>query len=191
MSTHEHILRLFDDNAAALTAARDVLPARLQQAAEMMIACYQHDGGVYLFGNGGSAADAQHIAAELVGRYQRERRALRAVALTTDASILTAVSNDYAYDRVFVRQLEALARPGDVAIGLSTSGNSPGVTAGLEYARAHDIRTIAVTGPGGGACAALADVLLPIPGDCTARVQEIGTLAYHILCELVEDALAN
>jgi D-sedoheptulose 7-phosphate isomerase len=150
---------------------------------------YRAGHGVFTFGNGGSAADAQHIAAELVGRFLRNRRAFQAEALSTNTSILTAVANDFSFERIFVRQLEANARPGDVAWGLSTSGSSANVVAALRYARRRGLKTIALTGQGGGQCATCADLLLDIPSTCTPRVQEVGTLVYHLVCELVETAL--
>ena len=177
------------ESAAVITATADVLSDPLVGAVELVIDSYRQSGGVYAFGNGGSAADAQHIACELVGRFLQHRRALRAVALHADTSTLTAVANDYDFDRIYCRQLEALARPGDVAIGLSTSGNSPNVVAALQTARELGCRTIAFTGQGGGRCADLADVLLAVPAQLTPRVQEAHMALYHILCELVERAI--
>jgi D-sedoheptulose 7-phosphate isomerase len=141
------------------------------------------------FGNGGSAADAQHLVAELVGRFQREREGFRAVALTADTSLLTSVANDYGFDRVFARQLEALGHPGDVAFAISTSGRSPNVVAALQSARARGLRTIALTGRDGGEAGRLAEVHVNVPDDCTARVQEVHCTLIHALCELVETAL--
>lgn len=141
---------------------------------------------VLAFGNGGSAAEAQHFAAELSGRYSRERRALAALALTTDSSAVTAIANDYGFDRIFARQVEALGRTGDVAVGISTSGRSPNVVAGLATARARGLATIAVTGPDAGALGAHADVVLAVPGPSTARVQEGQLTILHIICDLVE-----
>jgi len=137
-------------------------------------------------GNGGSAADAQHLAAEIVGRYRRERRGLPSIALTTDTSILTAVANDYGYDAVFSRQVEALGVSGDLLVGISTSGNSPNVVAALEVARAQGLVTVAFTGEGGGRMASLADHLFAVPARNTARVQEAHSLAGHMLCDWVE-----
>ncbi len=151
------------------------------------------DGHTFLvFGNGGSAADAQHIAAELVGRYLRERRALPAIALTTDTSILTSVGNDYGYDHVFARQVEALARPGDVVLGISTSGNSPNVKRALERATAiGGVITAAFLGRTGGEIRAIVDHAIVIPAQDTARIQECHITMGHILCELVEDFLTQ
>ena len=149
----------------------------------------QADGGkVLIFGNGGSAADAQHMAAELVIRFQREREALAAIALTTDTSILTAVGNDYAFERVFARQVDALGRPGDVAFGISTSGSSANVVKGLEAARARGLTTIALTGRDGGEVGRVADIHVNVPEPSTARVQEVHRTLIHAMCELIEDA---
>jgi len=147
-------------------------------------------GKVLVFGNGGSAADAQHLAGELVGRYLVDRRALPAIALTTDPSILTAVANDMGYDAVFRRQVEAHGRPGDVAIGISTSGRSRNVLAALEWARAHRLVTVGLTGGGGGPLAALADHLIDVPSAETPRIQEVHGLVIHLLCQIVEEELA-
>jgi D-sedoheptulose 7-phosphate isomerase len=142
---------------------------------------------VLVFGNGGSATDAQHLAAELVGRFRRERQGWPAVALTADAAVLTSVANDYGYDAVFARQVEALGRPGDVAVGITTSGASPNVNAGLERARALGLVTIGLTGRDGGATAALVDEHVNVPGDDTARIQEVHRTILHVWCELIED----
>ena len=144
---------------------------------------------IYFFGNGGSAADAQHIAAELVGTFlDKERPALRAMALTTDTSILTSVSNDLGYDKIFARQIEGLGRSGDVAIGISTSGNSPNVLAGLQAARNKGLVTVGWTGKGGGEVAACVDHLFAVPHTSTPRIQEIHITAGHLLCEAIENA---
>ena len=185
------VRKRFEEALATIRLTDEHLAGRVVQAAGLIIEAHRSGGGVLLFGNGGSAADAQHIAGELVGRFQRERRALRAVALTTDSSVLTSIANDYDFRRVFARQIEGLARPGDVAVGLSTSGNSPSVVEGLAAARRMGLKTVAFTGAGGGKCAALADVLLDVPARPAARVQEAHAVLYHVLCELVEDAAAE
>jgi D-sedoheptulose 7-phosphate isomerase len=146
-------------------------------------------GKVLVFGNGGSAADAQHFAAELLGRFTRERAALPAIALTTDTSALTAIANDYGYEHVFARQVEAHGRPGDVAIGISTSGKSPSIVHALERARAASLVTVALTGRGGGLLPPLADFLIDVPHTETARIQEVHGMVVHMICELVEEAL--
>jgi D-sedoheptulose 7-phosphate isomerase len=170
--------------------ARDA--AAVVAVAEVMTAVFDRGGQALIFGNGGSAADAQHFACELVGRFLRERRALAAVALTTDSSIVTAIANDYGFDRVFVRQIEALGGKGDVAIGFSTSGSSRNVLAGLEYARSAGLKTIAFTGASSGAMAAVADVVVQVPHDSTPRIQEVHRTLIHAVCELIEsDLIAN
>lgn len=141
---------------------------------------------VLAFGNGGSAADAQHFVAELVGRFERTRRGWPAVALTVDASVMTALANDFGFEAVFARQVEALGGPGDVALGITTSGTSPNVVRGLEVARARGLRTIALTGRDGGAAGRLADVHVNVPEAVTARVQEAHTTVLHLLCAMVD-----
>ena len=158
-------------------------------AAAAILAASTGGSKVLVFGNGGSAADAQHLATDLVGRFQRERRGLAAVALTADSSLLTAVANDYAFDRVFVRQIEALGIRGDLAFGISTSGRSTNVVEGLRAARARGLRTIALTGRDGGPAGALADIHINVPDPSTARVQEAHRTLIHAICELVEREL--
>jgi D-sedoheptulose 7-phosphate isomerase len=187
----EEIRRLFDDSVRVTAAAGEKLAEPIARAVELMVACYRAGGGVFIFGNGGSAADAQHIVGELVGRFLKERRGLKAQALTTDSSVLTSVGNDYGFEAVFARQLAANAAAGDVAIGISTSGDSPNVVAALRTARRMGLKTIALTGAGGGRCAEFADVLLDVPETLTPRVQEAHAVVYHVICELVERAFAD
>jgi D-sedoheptulose 7-phosphate isomerase len=158
----------------------------LESIARGMVATLQAGGKILWCGNGGSAADAQHLAAELVGRFRRERRALPSVALTTDTSILTAVANDFGFETVFSRQIEALGRPGDLLVGLSTSGNSPNVIAALTAARAQGMATVGFSGAGGGRMALLVDQLFAVESRDTARIQEAHILAGHMLCDWVE-----
>lgn len=153
--------------------------------------CLGNDHKVMLFGNGGSAADAQHVAAELVGRFARERNAWSAIALTTDTSILTAIGNDYGFDRIFVRQLEAHAKPDDIAVGISTSGNSPNVLRALEWARERKVLAIGFTGFPGGKLAETCDICFRAPAEVTARIQELHIAAWHAICELVEKELTD
>jgi phosphoheptose isomerase len=160
--------------------------APVLEAAAAIAEALKGGGKLLLFGNGGSAADAQHVAAELVGRFERERAAMAAVALTTDASVLTSVANDYAFDRVFARQLEGLGRKGDIALGLSTSGASPNVVAGLVAARALGLQTIALTGADGGAVGRAAAIHVNVPSDSAARVQEVHRTLLHVICDIVE-----
>ena len=143
-------------------------------------------GRIYICGNGGSAADSQHLAAEFVGRFQKERAGLPAIALTVDTSILTAVGNDYGYDKVFVRQVQALARPGDVLVGISTSGNSANVVEAVELAKSMGVFCVGMTAEGGGKMKLLCDECIAVPAKVTARAQEMHILIGHILCELVD-----
>jgi len=145
-------------------------------------------GRILAFGNGGSAADAQHLAGELVGHYRGERPALAALALTTDPSVLTAVANDMGYETVFRRQVEAHGRPGDVAIGITTSGRSPSVVQGLQAARDRGLVTVGLTGNGGGTLAGLVHHLIDVPHADTQRIQEVHGMVVHVLCEIVEEA---
>jgi len=145
---------------------------------------------IFFFGNGGSAADSQHLAAEVVGRFTLERRALPAIALTTDTSILTSIGNDYGFDRIFIRQLQGLGRPGDVAVGLSTSGNSPNVLLAMEAAREQGLVTVALTGKSGGELAERVHFCLRVPSTDTARIQESHITVGHLICQGVDEALA-
>lgn len=159
-------------------------------AADVLTACLTGGGCIYLCGNGGSAADSQHIAAELVGRFVRERKGLAAVALTVDTSILTSVGNDYGFDQIFSRQVEALVRPGDVLWAFSTSGTSRNVLAAAQKARELGASIVAFTGKPGSPLEAMADVCLCLEGP-TATVQEVHQVAYHIICDLVEAAAGH
>ncbi|HXH05938.1 MAG TPA: SIS domain-containing protein [Vicinamibacterales bacterium] len=164
---------------------RDLGP--VLRAVEALDAAFARGGKVLLFGNGGSAADAQHFAAELVGRFRRERPALAAVALTTDTSVLTAIGNDYGFERLFARQIEALGRPGDVALGISTSGRSANVLAGLETARARGLTTVALTGGDGGAIGRAAVIHINVPEESTPRVQEAHRTLLHAMAEMLDE----
>jgi len=146
-------------------------------------------GKVILFGNGGSAADAQHIAAEFVGRFKLERQGLAAIAITTNTSVITSIANDYGYEEIFSRQIEALGADDDIVIGISTSGNARNVIAGLLEAKRMGLKTIALTGSGGGEMATIANLALVVPSDNTARVQEAHIIIGHIICELAEQNL--
>jgi D-sedoheptulose 7-phosphate isomerase len=166
----------------------ECLPS-LAAAAEGIIVAYQAGHKALFFGNGGSAADAQHMAAEFVGRYLRERDPMPALALSVNSSAVTAIGNDYGFDEVFTRQLQALACAGDVAIGISTSGNSPNVIAAIECARRLGLFTIALTGASGGRLRGLVDVLIAVPTQETPRIQECHILLGHALCDAVEQAV--
>jgi len=168
--------------------ARDCSVA-IFEAAGLITMCLRAGGKLLFFGNGGSAADAQHLAAEFVGRFVRKRAGLAAIALTTDSSILTGVSNDYGFDQVFARQIQAVGRPGDVAIAISTSGNSPNVIEGVKAAKNGDLKTIALSGKDGGRLAKEANLAITIASTNTARIQECHMAVGHLLCELTEDEL--
>ena len=160
--------------------------AEITSAATLVGGALRDGRKLLIFGNGGSAADAEHIAGEFVGRFVAERRALPAIALSVSTSVLTAIANDSSFEDVFARQIEALGQPGDVAFGLSTSGTSANVVAGLRAARERGLRTLALTGRGGGKVRELADVCVHVPADETARIQEGHLLVAHIVCEVAE-----
>jgi D-sedoheptulose 7-phosphate isomerase len=194
MSTERDHARITDEVFAETILLHERVrrerPAQIAQAAGAILAALAGGRKVLVFGNGGSAADSQHFAAELIGRFARERRAWPAIALTTDTSALTAVSNDYGYDRVFARQVEALGQPGDVAIGISTSGRSANVLVAFAAARARGLTTIALTGGDGGQVGQAADVHVNAPGP-TARAQEVHRTILHVICEIVERSLTE
>jgi D-sedoheptulose 7-phosphate isomerase len=160
--------------------------ALLETIARAMVSSLRAGGKILWCGNGGSAGDSQHLAAEMVGRFRRERRGMASIALTTDTSVLTSIANDYGYEAAFARQVEALGNPGDLLVGISTSGNSHNVIAALEAAHAQGLVTVAFTGQGGGRMAALADHLFAVPSTDTARIQEAHILAGHMLCDWIE-----
>ena len=183
------VLRILDESARLHVEAKAASLRPTVAAAEAMIASLRAGGKVLVCGNGGSASDAQHFAAELVGRFERERRALASIALTTDTSILTALANDYSYTRVFARQVEAIGRRGDVLIGISTSGGSANVLEAFAVAKAAGLTTVALTGRDGGAVGASADIHINVPSPSTARAQEVHRTLLHAVCELVEREL--
>ncbi|OGX41721.1 MAG: phosphoheptose isomerase [Omnitrophica WOR_2 bacterium RIFCSPLOWO2_12_FULL_50_9] len=167
----------------ALKSNVDKLVAVVEEIRKVL----KEGGKILFFGNGGSAADSQHIAAEFIGRFKKERRALAAIALTTDTSILTALGNDYGFDILFARQIEGLAGPKDLAFGISTSGNSKNVIEGIRQAKKMGLKTVSLTGCGGGALARLTDIRLIVPSQNTARIQESHICMAHAICELVEN----
>lgn len=181
--------RIEESIAAKRALLAGDLAARTAALAEMLVGCITGGGKVLLFGNGGSAADATHLAAELVGRFRRDRAPLPALSLTDNASSVSAIGNDYDYAEVFARQVRAFGQPGDVALGLSTSGGSANVVQGLQAAREIGLGTAALTGADGGAATRAADLSLRVPATETARVQECHMLVGHIVCELVEQAI--
>jgi D-sedoheptulose 7-phosphate isomerase len=184
-----HVVAGLREGAELRIHLAQALGEKIVDAANIIAASLKNGGKVLLFGNGGSAADAQHLAAELVGRFVLERSPLPGIALTTDSSILTAVGNDYGFDQVFVRQILALGRPGDVAIGISTSGNSPNVIKAVQAAAERGLRTIGLAGRDGGALAKAVEIAITVPSTNTARIQECHIAVGHVLCELVEDDL--
>jgi D-sedoheptulose 7-phosphate isomerase len=167
------------------------LSARVEEAIRQIVATLKGDRCMLVCGNGGSASDAMHIAGELVGRYLKERRALKVIALSADPVILTAIGNDYGYEHVFERQVEALAETNGIFLALSTSGNSPNVVNACKKAKALCMYTIALTGAGGGKLKGIADILIDVPSSSTPRIQEAHLCLYHYICQQVEAALAN
>jgi D-inositol-3-phosphate glycosyltransferase len=182
----------FQAAVAALTAARNQLHQPLLQAAQAIVDCFADGGKLLICGNGGSAAEAQHLSGELVGRFRLAgREALPAIALTADSAVLTAWSNDCGYEQVFARQVEALGRPGDVLLGLSTSGRSLNLLRAFETARRRSMKTIGLLGGDGGPLLTLADLAIVAPSADTQRIQEVHTVLVHLLCELIEEAVGN
>ncbi|MBK6401685.1 MAG: phosphoheptose isomerase [Rhodocyclaceae bacterium] len=189
MSLVDRIHRQFADSIAAKQAAMTAMAAPIAAAVEAMTAALRAGGKIMACGNGGSAADSQHFAAELLNRFEKERAPLAAIALTTDTSTLTSIANDYHYDQVFAKQVAALGRAGDVLLAISTSGNSPNVLAAMAVARARGVRVVALTGKGGGKMAAAlepGDIHLGVPADRTARIQEVHLLVLHCLCDGID-----
>ena len=164
---------------------------QIAEIAQLMIDCLKKDGKVIVFGNGGSASDSQHIAAELVGRFKKDRSALAGIALTTNTAILTSLANDYGYDVVFSRQVEALGKKNDVVLGISTSGKAKNVALGIKQAKKMGIKTVALSGGDGGDIVKLADVSLVVPSKITARIQEAHITIAHIICEMIEQELCR
>ena len=179
----------FEDSIAAKRDAMELLAAPLAAAVETMTACLLGVGKILACGNGGSAADAQHFAAELVNRFEMERPPLAAIALTTDTSTLTSIANDYSYNQVFAKQVQALGQPGDVLLAISTSGNSANVIEAIHAAHDREMRVVALTGKDGGRIAGLlkeTDINLCVPSDRTARIQEVHLLCLHCLCDGID-----
>jgi D-sedoheptulose 7-phosphate isomerase len=182
----------FEDNMAATERSMQTLSAPLLRAIDLCFGCVTNNAKMLACGNGGSAADAQHFIAELVGRFERDRLPLAGVALNTDTSILTAVGNDYGFDQVFARQIMALGQPGDVLVAISTSGNSTNVQLAIEAAHAREMKVIALTGKGGGTIGNLllpSDIHLCVPHERTMRIQEVHILLLHLLCDGIDTLL--
>lgn len=192
MDTEDAIRRQFAESIAVKQAALAVLAQPLACAVAAMVETLRRGGKVLACGNGGSAADAQHFASEMINRFEQERPGLAAIALTTDTSILTSIANDYAYDQVFARQVKALGHPGDILLAISTSGNSPSVLQGVAAAHARSMHVIVLTGRSGGGLVEQMqedDVFLCVPAESTARIQEVHLLAIHCLCDAVDSVL--
>ena len=185
MTSSENLKNAIAEHQAMFAKLDDLIP-QISIVAEELKACINRGGKILLMGNGGSAADSQHIAAEIVGRFKKERRGLAAIALTTDTSIITSVGNDYGYEYIFARQIEALCRPEDVVIGITTSGNSKNVVAAIEEANKLGATTIGLTGGSGGKMNELCKYNLVMPSSETARVQEAHIFVGHSLCDLLE-----
>jgi D-sedoheptulose 7-phosphate isomerase len=181
------IIEELNDHQQLIKKVIEQLVPDIEQACEMIISAIKNGKKVLIAGNGGSAADAQHIAAELSGRFVKHRKALPGIALTTDTSALTAIANDYGYEHVFSRQVEALAQEGDLFIGISTSGNSPGILNAFESAKKLNCHTLGLSGRDGGKMNGLCDLNIVVPSDITARIQEMHILIGHILCKAVDD----
>lgn len=184
-----HVRATLGESARLKLAAAEVLAEEIARGAELVATAYARGKKSLVFGNGGSAADAQHFVAELVGRYRATRPALPAIALTTDPSSVTCIANDFGYEWLFARQLEALAQPGDVAIGISTSGRSPSVLRGLEKARELGCVTLGLSGGDGGSMPGLCDLCLIAPTNVTARIQELHITILHLWCDAIETRL--
>jgi len=189
MDPTDRIRQLFSASIEAKQEAAEALPEAILAGSELINASLRAGGKILSCGNGGSAADSQHFAAELINRFESERQALAAVALTTDSSTLTSIANDYDFDRIFARQVEALGRPGDVLLAISTSGNSSNVNAAIEVAHQNNMRVVALSGREGGAMKNLLagdDVEICVPAQSTARVQEVHLLVLHCLCDQID-----
>lgn len=189
MAMQQFVTRQLQEHQALFRVIETELSGVIAQLAQRMIETLQIGNKLLIMGNGGSAADAQHFAGEIVSRFRMERPGLPAIALSTDTSIITAIGNDYGFERIFSRQVEALAAPGDAVIGISTSGNSPNVLKALEVARAAGCSTIGLLGKDGGSIKACCDIPLIIPSNDTPRVQEGHITVIHILCDLIEQGL--
>jgi len=188
--TENRIRAIYAEASAVHLATAEWSARDISSAAEAMRDALARAGKILVFGNGGSAADSQHFAAELVGRFRVARQALSAIALTTDTSVITSIANDFAYEQVFVRQIQALGRAGDVAFGISTSGRSRNVLEALAEARRLGLTTIAMVGTQTDGVAAVADIVISIPAESTARIQEAHQTALHAICEVIEDHFA-
>ena len=187
-SINERIKETMSESSNLILTSVD-LSEKIEDAVSAIIKCLEEKNKLVIFGNGGSAADAQHISAEFIGRFQRERQSLPAIALTTDTSILTSLANDYSYDTVFSRQCESLVSKGDVVLGISTSGNSKNIENGIITSKSKGAVTIGLLGEDGGTIKNFVDISIQVPSKNTARIQEVHRVIYHIICEQVEKKL--
>jgi D-sedoheptulose 7-phosphate isomerase len=189
MELSERIIRQFDDSARSIQKSSEILLDSISRGVDVMFEALSNDHKILACGNGGSAADAQHFSAELIGRFERERLPLAAVALSTDTSLMTAIANDYSFEQVFAKQVAGLGRAGDVLFAISTSGNSKNVVAAIDAAFARDLQVVALTGKGGGVIGEMLrddDVHICVPHDRTARIQEVHLLVLHCLCDGID-----
>ncbi|MAD27330.1 MAG: phosphoheptose isomerase [Pseudomonadales bacterium] len=192
MDMQHRIRQLFTDSIETKTRAMDVLGPSIEQGSQMMVNALLSEGKILTCGNGGSAGDAQHFSSELLNRFERERPSLPAIALTTDASTITSIANDYSYEEGFSKQIRALGQPGDILLAISTSGNSANVMQAIQAAHDREMHVVALTGRDGGAMASLLmpeDVEIRVPARSTARIQEVHLLAIHCLCDLIDRQL--
>ena len=185
-SINEQIIKTITESSNLILNSRD-LSAKIEESINEIIKCFKTGNKIIIFGNGGSAADAQHIVAEFIGRFQKERKSLPAISLTTDSSIITSLSNDYSYEIVFSRQCESLVSKGDVVIGISTSGNSKNVEKGIKTAKSMGAVTIGLLGGDGGIINNVVDIPIVVKSTNTARIQEVHRVIYHIICGIVEE----
>lgn len=189
-SISEYIDKIISESSDIILKSKN-LSEKIEQTVNEIVECLKKGNKIIIFGNGGSAADAQHIAAELIGRFQMERDSLPAISLTTDSSIITSLGNDYSFDVIFSRQCESIVSNGDVVLGISTSGNSKNVENGMVTAKKKGAKTIGLLGEDGGTIKNFADISIQIPSKNTARIQEVHRVVYHIICDLVEKKLSE
>lgn len=192
MDLFQRIKHNFNDSIQTKITAADTLVDPIAQAGELMVQCLLNNHKILSCGNGGSAADAQHFSAEMLNRFEAERPGLPAIALTTDASTVTSIANDYSFDEIFAKQIKALGQPGDILLAISTSGHSKNILNAIEAAHLRDVRTIALTGCDGGELANLLnaqDIEIRVPADSTARIQETHLLIIHCLCDIIDRQL--
>jgi len=186
----KQIEKIFSDSVNVINNSL-INQISIEASVNLILTCLKNNKKIVLFGNGGSAADAQHIAAEFVGRFNKERKSLPAISLSTDSSILTSIGNDYSFESIFSRQCESIVHDGDVVIGISTSGNSKNVLNGLSFAKKLGAKTIGLLGNDGGKIGKIVDISITVPSNSTPRIQEAHRVIYHIICELVELDIVN